>query len=980
MRSLPIAPTPLLAGRHHELTVLLDRFKAAVAGHANVVLVAGEPGIGKTRLLEEGARLAGEEGAAVLRGGASEGAGMPPYLPFLEALGAHIRTAPLDQLRNQAGQAAPTLTSIFPELAMRLKKLPRAYTLPPEQARLRLYEAVGSFVAAIASLRPLVLICDDLQWADAASLDLFCHVPCHHPADRLLILGAYREEDAQANSALARAVDHLNRHRMLTTVILSRLSNEEIASLAASYLGSAVDPAASHLLYIHSEGNPFFAEELLRGWLETGGLARQGERWAVAPGFDPGRIPPGIVGAIHQRVGRLPPDVTTLLHTAAIIGRTFDLSLLAAAEDQPVDVVEERLLTACRAALLRTDRVGAYTFSHDKIRECLYTQVAPGRRQRLHEAIGLALEARDDREGASHLSALAFHFVRSGDRERGITHSARAAETALRTYAAEEAMAHYRAALGLLAPDDGRRAEILLGLGKAALLANVAAAAASAYETARAWGIRAGDLVTAARAAMGLGEAHIRSGAWQAALVAWEAAVALLENHPGPEAVRALASLATIEGFMGQFTEGIRHAERALELARRLGDMLLECRALRSLGTLLMRVNKVAPGMQALEQALKLAASIDDPSEAAQCYFRLTVTTERMAELRRCREMSLAWLDSARRAHDPYQVLMAQAGLTRLAVTEGNWSQAEWLVAQVRPAVEHMANTEPLESLLKSQGRLAYLRGDYAAAEQEYSALEASFKKSPEAMGREQGLLGLAQLAVGKRHEAQTYMVEQEALLAALEEGSMPTAPILASLATMALQMGDRERVLRYYPRLLAFQGQHHHFLVDRVLGAIETLRGDWPTAEAHLATAEAVARQEGFRPELPLILAEQGNLEVARGGRGSAMRARALLGQALRLFEELGMAAEAGRARERLRTLPRQPGEPDRLRYPAGLSGREVQVLRLVAAGRSNRQIAHELVLSEKTVARHLTSIYTKTATDNRAGAAAFAVHHGLA
>jgi predicted ATPase len=200
---------------------------------------------------------------------------MPPYLPFLEALDAHIRLTPLDQLRKQAGPHAVTLNSLFPALGVRLGDLPAAYALPSEQARLRLYEAVGTFLASIAEHQPVVLMLDDLQWADPASLDMLCYVASHHPAARLLIVGACRAGEAGANPALGKALDRLNRYRVLTALSLPPLSAEDIGSIAASYLPGAIDPAVTSLLYTHSEGNPFFAEELLRGWMDIGGLDRK---------------------------------------------------------------------------------------------------------------------------------------------------------------------------------------------------------------------------------------------------------------------------------------------------------------------------------------------------------------------------------------------------------------------------------------------------------------------------------------------------------------------------------------------------------------------------------------------------------------------------------------------------------------------------------------------------------------------------------
>ncbi|MBU1747045.1 MAG: AAA family ATPase, partial [Chloroflexi bacterium] len=261
-------------GRQHELALLWEQFELAIswpspaisARQVRVVLLAGEPGIGKTRLLDEIAARATRAGAPVLRGGASEAEGMPPYLPFLEALGQHIQVTPFDRLREQAGQAGPILAGILPELGTCLDELAPAYPLPPEQARLRLYEAIGTFLAAIASPQPLpspllfppklggrkgvgvgkgglLLVLDDLHWADAASLDLLYHIARHQPMARLLILGAYRAGAEEQNPALARVLYELTRLRVLTTIALGPLGPDEVTALAADYLGGPVDPA-----------------------------------------------------------------------------------------------------------------------------------------------------------------------------------------------------------------------------------------------------------------------------------------------------------------------------------------------------------------------------------------------------------------------------------------------------------------------------------------------------------------------------------------------------------------------------------------------------------------------------------------------------------------------------------------------------------------------------------------------------------------
>jgi DNA-binding NarL/FixJ family response regulator len=299
------------------------------------------------------------------------------------------------------------------------------------------------------------------------------------------------------------------------------------------------------------------------------------------------------------------------------------------------------------------------------------------------------------------------------------------------------------------------------------------------------------------------------------------------------------------------------------------------------------------------------------------------------------------------------------------------------MIDRAQRVVEQLASPEPSGVLQLNRGVLAYERGDYAAAEMYQLEACATFRAlGPGTLVWYLGLLGMAQAALRKHAEARACMAELESLIAGLPPGTMPTGEPLAHLLAIALALGDRERIDTYAPRLHAFRGQYHDALVDRLLGEIAIVQADWPVAQAALAAAFAIAERGGMRPELARTHTAQARLELARGGRRSDIQAAAHLAAALALWSELGNTSEAERLSESA-----QP-EISRLRpaLPAGLSEREAQVLRLVAAGKSNRQIAQELALSEKTIANHLTNILGKTGADNRAAAAAFAIRHGLA
>ena len=415
----PLAPPTPIVGRQQELTAVMNHYEAARGGRARVVLVTGEPGMGKTRLLDEVALRSAQDGAVVLRGQASEAEGMPPFLPFVEALGQHIRMTQEDQLCRQVATAPEVLASLLPELAVCLHERPVPLPFPPEQARLRLYEALGAFLAGIGAPHALILTLDDLHWADTASLDLLCHLARFRSNAHLLVLGAYRESEIDGNPTLAHTLSELSRQRVLTTLVVGPLSVAEVGTLAESRLGNSLSPAVNGLLHAHSEGNPFFAEELLESWIESGALVQEHQQWvAVAPLEQ--ALPLSIVGALHQRFTRLEPAVIDHLRVAAIIGRSFELALLAQVEGQEIEAVEECLLEAVRARLVRAEQAGRFFFSHDKIRECLYAEVSTSRGRRLHGIIGQLLEASYGQEqtlSASQLADLAFHFASSGDQE-----------------------------------------------------------------------------------------------------------------------------------------------------------------------------------------------------------------------------------------------------------------------------------------------------------------------------------------------------------------------------------------------------------------------------------------------------------------------------------------------------------------------------------------------------------------------------------
>jgi DNA-binding CsgD family transcriptional regulator len=975
--------TPCI-GRERQLAQIWEQLRTSLCSELRVVVVTGEPGIGKTRLLSEVAVRAVRAGLTVLSGGSSEAAGMPPYLPFLEALGTYMRTAPAEVLREQAGAHAASLAGIFPELGWRLGEVPPTYPLPADQALLRLYQAVGAFLEAVAA-GGLVLMFDDLQWADSSSLDLIVHVARHRHTARLLFLMACRADDVALSPVLDRTLAELTRLRVLTTINLPPLVEPDIAALAAGHLHGPVDAAASRQLYAHSEGNPFFAEELLCAWLQSGALSRTGSQLAWRLTLAPDEtLPASIVSAIRLRLIHLPPDVVDHLRVAAMIGRTFDVELLAKVQRSGPAGVEDRLADAERAGLIRADQVGGYTFCHDKVRECLYSEVSSTRRQVLHARIGEALEA-DQRPGDRwRIADLAFHFARSRDTERGVTYLRQAAAEAVRTYAPQQAVSHLQMALSLVSEDDPQRGTLLLTVGEAALMAADDATAKTAFAAARTWFEHREEHTSSARAAYGAGIAHWRLDEGEAARQSLETALTLLDAapHPEPAFVQTLIALANLLGVViGRHDEAIGYGRQALEIAHQLEDRALEAGVSRTFGFLLVRDNDLAAGIALLEQALASAQAEGDPVEVAACCAYLAQAYCWSAALERSRVVSLLREATVRAYPQPHEQSYVYTWLAFLEALRGAWVEAERYLALAEPAVVSVASLEPRAFLQQVRGYLAYQQGDYRRAARELrTGIEIFRTQDPSELLLCLGLYGLALQATGRFREARACIAEQEALTGALRAGSLAALSARGCLALMAVGVGDTALAAGHYDALLVCRGQHHWFLVDRVLGEITALAADWSAAARHLDEAEQIAEREGLLPEMGRVLLAQANLELARDRPGNLTRARLRLTQSLALYRDLHLGRRVQEIRQRLRELPAQATARPSAPVPAALSPREIEVLCLVAEGKRNREIAEALSISPSTVAKHVTAIFNKTGCDNRAAATAFALRHGLA
>lgn len=565
-------------GREHELAQLEELWELASGqdGSGQLVFLAGDAGIGKTTLTADVARRVHEAGAIVLAG-RSPRETVVPYQPILEALRHWALNAPASDLSSTAREYGAELSRLIPELRRRAPDLPPPPADEPETERYRLFEAVVGLLTELSRAAPVLLVLDDLQWADRPTLLLLRHLARAATPARVLILGAYRS--TERGDTFTNAMSELLRDRLASQMEVPGLSEANTAELVRLRAGETPSRSFAHALYEETEGNPFFVEEIVRHLLEAG--VRAGS--ASASVLQRFGLPEGVRQVIAWRLGRLEAPAIELLRVAAVIGREVDAALL----ERVVLLSEEEFLSALDEALAAgllveaDEKPGSYVFSHALIRETLYEGMSVPRRARIHKRVGEAIEATQGRRQARYLPELAHHYTRgvvdAEDAEEAIAYALRAAEQATTMLAHEEAAEHYARALdvqGRFEPEaTRRRLELLLALGEARVRGGERAQASSAFREAAALAEQLGEGAALARAAVGASRRYVQPpGVVDTELI--EMIERALELEPGRTLmrVRLLACLCGAIYYSPDRDRMSALSQEAIEIATELGD------------------------------------------------------------------------------------------------------------------------------------------------------------------------------------------------------------------------------------------------------------------------------------------------------------------------------------------------------------------------------------------------------------------------
>ena len=578
-----VPPVPLsFVGRATERAAIESAWGAAQTGGRRLVLVAGEPGVGKTRLVTETALEAHAQGAIVLFGICDDELGFP-YQPFVEALRHVVRHTPASQLTARLGRYGGELGRLLPELASRADLLAPIVS-DPETERYRLFDAVTNWLAALSSEAPVLFVVDDLQWASKPTLLLLRYVVRSFELSHICIVATYRHDGLGRRHPLVELLADLRRETGVERVSLDGLTEEDVVQLLGGAGQHDVDASGRDLArLIHSEtdGNAFFVAEVLRHLEESGEVLRHDDRWTFDRAVGELSIPDSVREVVGQRFARLSPHVNEVLETAAVAGPRLDVAVLGAAQDLSPDELLLTIDEAATAGLVRYESTGLPQFGHALIRTTLYESLPVARRARLHRSIGAAIERVHEHTLDEHLSDLAYHFAHSAvaaDISKAADYANQAGDRALAQLAHDEASRYYRQALDLLetgdVPADSRRARLLAALAEAQARAGDVGYRSTMVEAAH-LASTLGDIDLFARAAL------VRSRIGFGSVEAEEERVGLLEEAlaklpavDSPLRAQVLASLAEELAF-GHSARSEQLSAEAVAIARRLDDPLV---------------------------------------------------------------------------------------------------------------------------------------------------------------------------------------------------------------------------------------------------------------------------------------------------------------------------------------------------------------------------------------------------------------------
>jgi tetratricopeptide (TPR) repeat protein len=897
---------PPLVGREQELA-LIERH---LSGDGPAVLVfAGEPGIGKSRLLREAALRAQEQGWRVLQGGCHRRSGQEPYAPFLGLLERHLASlSPAE--RRVVLKGCGWLARLLPELAEEVAEVTPAWTLPPEQERRLMFGAVARYLANVAGGMGILLVLDDLQWAGADALDLLNFI-IHSPAPLpLRVVAAYRDIEVRSQDALAVLLTDLAREGHVLRSVLYPLPTSEAAALLDDLLGGIPGDQASLRQQVlqRAGGLPFFlvsCAQVLRDDAFKGDPKHLGGE----------KLPWSVKESIRQRVAALPELAQETLGVAAVIGRASPRALLVRIAGTTARREEELLAaleSACQARLLMEEGETAYAFAHDLVREVIGNDLSAARRAKLHRQVAQALE---QGPGEAPVEALAYHYSLAGEHEQAIKYLERAGEHALAIYANAEAERYYR--------------DVVRGLEETGQMVQ-AAQARERLGTALTILTRYDEAIDVLEQAIEVFRRENQHEQWLQALahMGWVQALRgtsaealerlepLLESLSADSPSSGLAALYVSVSYLylaiGQHARQLATAERGIEIARAAGDQRMLMMAYDRRATALMMWDRLEESRQALvEQVIPQAEALGDFQTLVRAWLNLSQVYGMWGLVDQERPAIEQTLILAERLGDSAMDSFAHFRLGEFFFETGAWKQArqkfEQALALIRPVgMSRYAGFPPL-----GLGVLCQAEGRQEAANDylDEAVKLAQATQSSQIEEAVQAALAERELLNGQPEAARPRLKPWSS-----EAGRMNLSAeqILPLLAWIYVEQGEESQAQELLQQLIehrrAAQERRHLAEALQVQARLEIRRSRWQEAEEVLEEALALCRATGSPYAEAKTLYIYGLLHLKQG---ESALAHQRLEEALAIMNRLGERLYAQRVEQALGALPDTESRP---------------------------------------------------------------------
>jgi tetratricopeptide (TPR) repeat protein len=918
----------VFAGRDRELRDLLEVLTESAAGHGHLILLGGEPGIGKSRLADELAARARERGHQVLWGRGWEDAGAPPYWLWVQALRTHLRSTAVDELRQQIGSGAADVAQMLPELRDLFPDLPPPPDAASESARFQLFDSTATLLRNAARARPLLVVLDDLQAADIPSI-LFLRFLASQLSDMAtLVVATYRDVELTREHPLTAAIAELDREPVTRVMALAGLDSAAVAE----YIGATADIVPHDQLVAAvlraTSGNPLFVGEAVRLLSAEGRLTEVADLPSLRIA-----VPAGVRAVIAKRISHLDQATGRALALGAALGPEFGLEVLRRIGDFDADQALDLIDEAVEAGLLLpvAGVLGRYRFSHDLVRETLYDELSPGRRVRLHRRIAEVLEDLYAGPSGGHLAELAFHYVQAarqgegasmdGDVDRmgakAIDYARRAGDDAARSLAFEEAARLYSMALAVLdldgVADDGSRAETLLVLGDVLARAGDLDAARSAFLEAADIAQRTGDGPQLARAALGFGGRHhwARPGNDTRLISLLQDALVMLGGDDERLRARLLTRVACAwRSSPERRNDSAILSRQAIQIARQLDDPAVLSYVLVGGFWATWWPENPDDRHDIATELLGRAATDGDGERIADAHFLAMLSLSERGRIPEARRELATLSRIIADLRQPAQLWIEPDNRVWLALLEGDFRQAQdLLAAKAESTYRVTAGRDDLSSARMHRFLLSREQGRVADEESIVRDSVVDFPWYP----FHRAALACALLDLDREEEARVAFddLARDEFRALYRDNEWLLGMSLASEACAVLR--DAAAAETLYEQLAPFAGRHalgysegSVGAVDRYLGLLAATRGRLDDAVRHLAAAIEVNDRMGARPWTAHSQHDLADVLRRRDEPGDRARAAELDETSLAIARTLGMALAT-----RIEALPEVASPP---------------------------------------------------------------------